>query len=445
MANPSSSNVEEPSKDLREKTTEGSGAMKYAPVPDAMSYVARQPILDLRGNVHGYELLFRTSATASSFSGDGDAATRTVLDNTLVFGLERLAGSLPAFVNCTQEALLNRLVMVLPAGQTVLELLETLEPTTALLEACHDLKRHGFRLALDDFEWKPEWKPFVELADYIKVDLSRTTREQRLMLIRNLRGGSAHLVAEQVETLGDHEMARKEGFGLFQGYYFCRPEVMGHRAIPANRLVHLEMLQALQENPLNTARMSDLVKRDASLTYRLLRMVNSPMYGIGKEVRSIHSALVLVGDEMFRRVAILAIASELKGNHSPELLRMAFSRGRFCELATSLTRQNRTEQYLLGVLSLLPAILRVPMDSIAQTMPLRNEIRRALLGESNAERQMLNWLTANEMGQWARCDEIATEAGMSDAELPKLYAEALLWAESNISLAAESTMDRPTK
>jgi c-di-GMP-related signal transduction protein len=432
MANPSSSSVEEPSKDLGKLPAE---ATKHVIAPDGLRYVARQPILDVRGNVHGYELLFRSGPAAGGFSGDGDAATRTVLDNTVIFGLERLTGNLPAFVNCTQEALLNRLVMVLPASQTVLELLETLDPTPALLEACRELKERGFRLALDDFEWKPEWRAFAALADYVKVDLSKTSPEQRARLMRNLRGGSAQLVAERVETQADLEMAHREGFGLFQGYYFCRPVLMENRSIPANRLVHLEMLQALHEDPLDTARVSSLVKLDASLTYRLLRMVNSPMYGMGKEIRSIHGALVMVGDEMFRRVAMLAIASELKGNHSSELLRMAFSRGRFCELAASMTGQNRTEQYLLGVLSLLPAMMRIPMESIAKALPLRKEVRCALLGESNAERWMLDWLISIEMGQWERCDEISLRAGLPDADLPKLYAEALLWAETNMSLA----------
>jgi c-di-GMP-related signal transduction protein len=137
----------------------------------SMRYVARQPILDARGNVHGYEMLFR-AGPAAAFSGDGDAATRDVLDNLVAGGIERLAGEELVFVNCTREALLGRLVMVLPPRQTVLELLETLEPTAELLKACLELKAAGFRLALDDFEWKPEWEPFLRIADYVKVDIS---------------------------------------------------------------------------------------------------------------------------------------------------------------------------------------------------------------------------------------------------------------------------------
>jgi len=407
------------------------------PTPDDLTYVARQPILDARGNVHGYELLFRSGPSAITFQGNGDAATRSVLDNTVVFGLERLTGGMPVFVNCTQEALLNGLVMVLPPEHTVLELLETLKPTADLLATCQQLKEKGFRLALDDYEWKPEWRAFVELADYIKVDLSKTTVEQRAELKAQLTHNPARLVMERVETREDLELARSEGFTLFQGYYFCRPVLMGNRAIPANWLVHMEILQALNEEMPDITRVSELVKQDASLTYRLLRMVNSPLYSTRKVVSSIHGALVMIGGDMFRRVATLAIASELRGDQPSELLQTAFLRGRFCELAAAVTGQNPKEQYLLGILSLLPAMLSVPMETLVGALPLRTEVRQALMGDDIPERTVLQWLITYELGRWEDCDEIAQSAELPDVGFPAIYAEALLWAESVMTVAAE--------
>ncbi len=389
--------------------------------------------MDRHGQVHGYELLFRAGRT-QAFSGDGVSATRTMLDNLVIFGADRLTGGTLMFVNCTQESLVNDLVLVLQPEQTVLELLETLAPTEELLAKCRKLKALGFRLALDDFVWKSEWRYFVELADYVKVDLSATTREERARLIRNLRGNPLRLVAERVETEAELEQAKGEGFTLFQGYYFCRPVLIENRAIPANHLVHLEMLHAVHENPLNIGRISKLVKRDASLTYRLLRVVNSPLYGTRKEITSIQGALVMIGDDMFRRVATLAIAGEIGGNHPSELLRMAYLRGRFCELAAEAMGQDPTEQYLLGILSLLPPMLRVPMEQIANTMPLRCAVRGALLGESNAERATLDWILHYEAGQWDGCDEVAHRAGLSASLLPEIYKAALLWAEENMRL-----------
>jgi c-di-GMP phosphodiesterase len=401
---------------------------------DGLRYVARQPILDVRGHLHGYELLFRSGPASLAFGEDGDAATRTVLDSSVVFGLERLTGGLPMFVNCTAEALMSGLVKVLPPKQTVLELLETLEPDATLVKVCRELKRQGYRIALDDFEWKPSWQPLLEMADYVKVDLTLTTASQRAQLKGKLGRRPTRLLMERVESPSDLELAKSEGFSLFQGYYFCRPVLMENRDIPANRLVQLEILAATLEFPLNIHLISGLVKRDPSLTYRLLRMVNSPLYATRTVVCSIQDALLLIGDEMFRRVVMLATACELKGNQPSELLRMAFVRGRFCELAAAITRQDATEQYLIGILSLLPAMMNVPMENIVHALPLRNGVREALLGHNNTERTVLDLLICHEKGNWGTCDLLASTAGLNLEGLPQLYAEAVLWAETNMSL-----------
>jgi len=181
-----------------------------------LRYLARQPILDLHGKVHGYELLFRNGPQAM-FSGDGNLATRTMIDNTVLFGLGRLTGNLPAFINCTEEALTGRLVSALPAGMAILEILETIEPTPALVSACQHLKAAGFRLALDDFTWKPGIEPLVEIADYIKVDFVISDEQARRELLNRLRGVTVALIAEKVETEEQYQQARDEGFTLMQG------------------------------------------------------------------------------------------------------------------------------------------------------------------------------------------------------------------------------------
>jgi EAL and modified HD-GYP domain-containing signal transduction protein len=399
--------------------------------------VARQPILDPRGHVFAYELLFRSGPTSTAFDGDSDAATRRVIDNTLIFGMERLTGGLPMFVNCTREALLGGLVKILPPRQTVLELLETLEPDPTLVKVCRELKVCGYRIALDDFAWHPSWQPLLELADYVKVDLHCSTAGQRAELRARIGSRPIRLILERVETQEDLEQARREGFSLFQGFYFCRPQLMKNREVPANRRAHLEILQAVLEHPLDVKKISELVKREPSLTYRLLRLANSPIYATRQAVNSIQGALVMIGDEMFRRLTMLAAAADLKGNRPRELLRMAFLRGKFCELAAAGTGRDPTEQYLLGMFSLLPVMLSSPMENIANALRLRRELRDALLGERNTERAILSWLECHELGQWECCDGIALGAGLDDESFPQLYAEAVLWAEINVSLAAE--------
>ena len=392
-------------------------------------FVARQPILDLHWVVHGYELLFR-AGLESAFSGDGDFATRTMLDNTLIFGLEKLTAGLPAFVNCTLDSLTERLVNVLPPDLTVLELLETMEPTPELIEACRKLKAAGYRIALDDFIWKPKFAPLVELADYIKVDFIKTDAAGRQELFRQLRGASAVLVAEKVETQEEYKQACAEGFTLFQGYYFCRPLLFKYRKIPANRSSHIRILELLQHDSLDLDQLSQLVKQDASLTHRFLRLVNSPVCAMHQRIRSINSALILVGDDAIRRVATLAIASEFNANQSSEILRMAFVRGRFCELAARLCALNPAEQYLLGIFSLLPAMLCIPMEDLAPALPLREMIQEALQGAVNSESRLLRWVEAHERGDWVNSDAIVKASSLNREELIACYAEALIWADA---------------
>jgi c-di-GMP-related signal transduction protein len=256
-------------------------------VASALRYVARQPILDLRGKVHGYELLFRSGPEAI-FRGDGDFATQTMIDNSVVFGLEKLTSGLPAFVNCTAETLIKEQVGLLPPSMTVLEILETVKPEPTLIAACRHLKSLGFRLALDDFVWRPSLEPLIQIADYIKIDFLISGEAERREMLGRLSGTPLALIAEKVESQEEYQRARAEGFKLFQGYYFCKPVLFTKRTVPANKLSHLELLRLLQEATLDLLKLSELVKRDASLTYRLLRLVNSPACAVRQEVRSIH-------------------------------------------------------------------------------------------------------------------------------------------------------------
>jgi EAL and modified HD-GYP domain-containing signal transduction protein len=379
----------------------GSTACSAAEPVAGVRYVARQPILDLRGKVHGYELLFRDGPEAV-FRGDGNVATRTMLDSTVLYGLGRLTAGLPAFVNCTEEALTRDLVHVMPSGMTVLEILEDIEPSRPVIEACRRLKAGGFRLALDDFLWRPGIEPLVEIADYIKIDFSMCDAAERRTLLNRLSRMTVALVAEKVETEEQVREARDEGF----------------------------MLRLMKNELLDLHELARLVERDTSLTYRLLRLMNSPACAMQQEVRSVRAALIAVGEETFRRMATLAIASELNAGKPAELLRMACVRARFCELAALFAGLDDTEQYLLGLLSLLPAMLRLPMRELAPSLPLRDEIRRALEGEKNTERSLLCWLEAHERGNWDMCDLIADRRDLRQEDLFQCYEEALGWAEA---------------
>jgi EAL and modified HD-GYP domain-containing signal transduction protein len=399
--------------------------------------VTRQPILDLQGRVHGFELLFRGRPE----SGENGPASQTIFETAAIYKLEKpselkkLTGKLTAFVNCPENALSEQLAQVLPASLTVLVLSVSPEPSPELISTCEKLKALGFRLALDDFRWEPQCEPLVKLTDYVIVDVGRTEPEERRELFERLRGQAISMVAKNVETQAAHRQAREEGFTLFEGYYFCQPVAKRNRRPPANQLLRLEILQALQQSPLDLRKVSELVKRDGPLAYQLLRLANSPLWALRQAVLSIQDALMTVGDDAFRRIATMAIATEFNGDQPAELLCMAMVRARFCEVAGAQHGLDPFGQYLLGLLSLLPAMQGQPMSDLASALPVSPEIREALMGAKNRERTVLGWLENSERGDWAGCDAAAVAGGLNQEKLAKIYVEAVAWAEAALHSA----------
>jgi EAL and modified HD-GYP domain-containing signal transduction protein len=391
-----------------------------------MRFIARQPILDKNHRVHGYELHFQLKAD-SVYAGGNVQAVRTVLDDTVLFGVERYTNGMPAFVNCSAEALTEQWVSVLPPATTVLLISANLETSPKLLSACRKLKDDGYKLALADFSWNRMPHPLFGLIDYVEADLARLDPAGCRRLRQQIQGTSIAMQAENVETQQDYREACAEGFTLFQGYYFCHPELICNAKVPANRLSHLDLLRQLHKNPLDIAKVSPLVLRDASLTYRLLRLVNSPINAFRRDIRSIESAIMVLGEITFRRIATLAILSEFTAEQPPEILHMALVRARFCELAAGLCGLDPSEQYLLGLLSLLPAMMRYPMEALAPELPLRVEIRQALLGLVNRERCLLGWIECHERNDQAAWIAMAETHELNQQKLVQYHIDAVVW------------------
>ncbi|MGD0832653.1 MAG: HDOD domain-containing protein [Terracidiphilus sp.] len=395
-------------------------------------FMVRQPILDLHARVHAFRLLFREDLKPGESGPSGRAMMETAAFHKLnrPSELKRLTGSLVAIVRCAAEALSEELAQVLPPSLTVLEIAPGGEAPPELKETCERLKALGFRLALGEFTGQPEFDSLLELADYVKVDFGLTQPEVRAQVLRRLHGKAAILLASNLETQKDTLKAREEGFTLFEGYWFCQPVMKRNRRPPANQMLRLEILKALQKSPLDLVKVSELVKRDGPLTYQLLRLANSPLWALRQPVESIQSALLAVGDDAFRRIATLAIATEFNGDQPPELLCMAMIRGRFCEVAGARRGLDQFGQYLLGLLSLLPAMQGQPMSELAPALAVGDEIRAALMGTRNPQRVLLGWLECCERGDWAGCDAAGQADGLNQVELVKTYIEAVAWAEA---------------
>lgn len=398
-------------------------------------FMTRQPILDRLGRVHAYCLLTRRAVGVLPDNERG-RATRGLIDSTLLYGMEQLTQGVAALIPCTPETLQDGVTEMLPAELTILILQPGLQMVADDLPAtCSRLKQAGFRFCLAGSETHLVPAALLELMDYVKVDFTTTTKREREHLLSQAMRFAAAPIAEKVETEADYYQASREGFGLFHGYYFCRPELLKKHDLPANRLAHLQILQLLQQEQFDIAQISKWVGNDTSLTYRLLRLVNSPACAIRQDVRSIETALMILGEKSFRRMALVAVSSELNAGHSVELLRMAFLRGCFCEQMAVPAGLDPAEQYLLGMLSLLPAMLGRPMEELTALLPLRDEMRAALSGQMNRERTLLAWLEAYEAGDWASASQIAGQHTMQEPMLTSAYLEAVVHAEELLRVA----------
>jgi EAL and modified HD-GYP domain-containing signal transduction protein len=393
--------------------------------------VARQPILDLAGRVYGYELLYRGSADATACTVEGDiAGARVLSDAVLALGLDVLTNGRLAFINFTRSLLLNGAGTLLPPTSMVIELREDIEVDDALIELCRNLHGRGFALALDDFVPGSPAEAIIPYASFVKVDVLAIPAAERKKLAARLVPRGIRMIAEKVETAEIVEEARSHGYRLFQGYYFCRPKTFAASAMPGRHLAYLGLLGALNREDLGVDELEDLVKHDVSLSYRVLRSVNSWLYGLRHEVTSIRHALVLLGIDQIRKWASVWVLAGLNSTGTQETVNVAILRARCCELIGDQLAGAEEGQsfFLLGLCSLLDVVLGREMADALKEMPLPSAINDALLGEQNQPRHVLDAVLAYEQGKWTEAAEAMERLRLSPDLLPGIYAAALRWA-----------------
>lgn len=402
-------------------------------------YLARQPILDVSTRVVGYEVLFRSAASDAGFSGDGDQATaRVITDVMSTFDLDMLTHGRLAFINVTRSMLVGGIPSTLPPGRVVLEVLEDIDADPEVLEACRRLKESGYRLALDDFAPGSRNLELLPYADFVKA--ASIPDDPAWMAAVCGAGRRPALLAERIETPADFERAKRDGFTHFQGFFFGRAVTQRATTIPDNHLDYLRLMGALRDTNLTNCQLEALIKPHASLCYRVLRTVNSAGFGLRSEIASIGDALLLLGREPVKRwVSIWALAAMASHSHS-ELLVMSVLRARFCELLAAKSSAEGEALhgdggFLLGMCSMLDAILGQPMDSLVRHLPLGASLRAALLGEDNNWRRLLDCVIAYERADWPSACAMAAAAGVATPELVPAHADAVRWANDACCMA----------
>jgi c-di-GMP-related signal transduction protein len=394
-------------------------------------FVARQPILDRSQKVFGYELLFR-NGVEDYFDADPDVAARSTLDSSLLFGISTLCDKRRAFVNCTREVLFKDLITLLPPHQTVVEILETVEPEVRVIAACKRLKAAGYLIALDDFAPNDPREPLCKFADIIKVDVRATRPEERAGMIRRFGSPTCKMLAEKLETPHEFHQARDMGFTYFQGYFFCRPEVVVGREVPASRLRYIRLLEMVSHLEIDMRELEKMLKQEASISYRLLRYLNSPIFGLALEIKSIRHAMAVLGEREMRRWLRLVVTVGAAEQACSELVLMGLARARFCELLSSRL-QSDTDLFLMGLLSIMDAILEVNMDALLEQLPVDRETKAVLLGQNSSLRPLYQLMLAQESGAWSRSSELAKQLKLPYEEVASTWWQALQWAQEATS------------
>jgi c-di-GMP-related signal transduction protein len=389
-------------------------------------FIARQPIFDKRLQVYAYELLFR-GGPQNFFQPSRNASSSVIADSITLFDLQHLTGHARAFVNVDALALKLGVARLLPPERIVVEILETVEPTEEIVSICRDLRSAGYVLALDDFMDQPAMAPLIEIAQFLKVDFKLQDAGGRKLLSEKYGNGKIALLAEKVETEQELTEARHLGYSYFQGYFFCKPSMIETREIPGDKLLQLQLLNAVAAPELDYAAIEELLKREPSLLYRLLRYLNSPLLGLRTEVHSIRQAISLLGENEFRRwVSIFAVVAMSAGK-PPELVRTALTRGYFCEEFSGPAGmgEKRSSLFLMGLLSITDALLDKPIAEVLRALPVSQEVKTALVGGENRLRDVYELLLSLERAEWSRIPSHVERLGCAEETIPDSYKSAL--------------------
>ena len=396
------------------------------------AFIGRQAILDQQKKVYAYEILFR-SGLKNAFDPnlDGNVATQSVMVNAMLdFGMNKLVSDKRAFINFTEQNLLNRAPKLLPSENVVVEILETVQPTPEILQVVQELKEAGYKIALDDFVLMPGYEPLINIADIIKVDFRITTDPEERKNLREILPKHVRLLAEKIETEEEFQQALDFGYVLFQGYFFCKPAVLHQKRLTSNALSKMRLLREINRQNIDFSSITGVISSDTNLVHKLLTYINSAGVGLNNHVSNLKQATVLLGASGVRRWVTLVSLQTFSDDKPPEVFTLSLLRAKFCEIiAGELKRPGLTSDtaFLLGMFSLLDVLLSLPMDDVLKEVSLSDELSDALRGKDNDLRRLLDLVVAYEKGDWDTVITCCARENLQPEQLQPTYDKVLEW------------------
>lgn len=404
--------------------------MEAAPTTDV--FIARQPICDAKLDTVAYELLFRSSSDNNANVRDGDSATSEVLLNAFtVIGLDELVGDHKAFINITRGFIVEKDRVNLPKDRVVLELLENVESDPVSISAVRDLVKEGYTIAMDDFEFQDELVPLVRLAEIVKIDVLALTKEQLINHVEKLKPLGVRLLAEKVESMEDFEYFKSLGFEFFQGFFLSRPKVFSNPSLDSNSIATLKLLSELHNPDAEVDDLERIIAADVSLSYKLLRYINSAFFQSVQKIESLRKAIMTLGINQLRAWATL-VALSTSSSSLDSLMNTIMVRARLCELIAKAQGKKRTDQYFTaGLFSGLDAMMNTDLNSILEKLHLSDELVNAIVHQEGELGTVLKAAIAYEEAEWEVFEFL--DLGVETNTLVSAYGEALEWADETLS------------
>ncbi|AWI03267.1 EAL and HDOD domain-containing protein [Clostridium drakei] len=392
-------------------------------------FVARQPIFNKNNKVIAYELLFRNSYDNKYTNEDGDTATLNVINSLYTLGIDNVTNGKNVFINFTENLLNHDFIALLPPNVVTIEILEDVYPSKKIILECKKLKKQGYTIALDDFIFDEKHINLIQIADIVKVDFSITKGYERKDIIKKVNSNNIKFLAEKVETIDEFNEAKSLGYSYFQGYYFSKPIILSGKDIPHDKLINFKILKELTKENLDIEGLEKLILIDISLSFKLLRLVNSTAFSLKNKVNSIKQAISLLGEREIKKWIYVVIIRSLAENKPNELINCTLIRAKFAELLCIKMglKYKSYSSYITGLLSFIDVILNQPIEIIIKDLCLSVEIKDALLNKENILSSIIKLITFYEKGLWHEVDLYSKKLNVSDEDLSLCYFESLNW------------------
>jgi len=386
-------------------------------------YVARQPIFDAELNVYAYELLFRSGDTGTANVTDGNAASSQVMISAFLdIGIENITDNHLSFINLTRDFIVGQLPLPMPPETVVLEILEDIEVDEELLNALKIFSKQGYTIALDDYVFTEDKTPLFDIIDIIKIDFLECDKDRLASEVKRLKIHGVKLLAEKVETQEEFELCKALGFDYYQGYFISKPKVIKGQSLKPNRISLMKILAIMQSPDCKIDELEKIISQDVSISYKILRIINSALYNLKREIESIRQAIVLLGLKTIRDWLTVVMMTDID-DKPPELIFQCLQRAHMMQSLSEAAGINKDTGFTTGLFSSLDALMDQPMDKVLDSLPLAEEITQALLKREGKLGELLEAVLHYERGEW---QDINADKFKAD-NLSKHYIESLSW------------------